>query len=128
MTWKELGASRFALLTTFKKDGTPVGTPVWVAPDGDRIVVWTNAKTWKVKRIRRNADVTLQQSDGRGRPKGDEVLGGTATILDAEGTQRVRDLVSRKYGVIGTLAIKAHKLFRGAEASIGLAITPRPGE
>ncbi|MFF3223926.1 PPOX class F420-dependent oxidoreductase [Nocardia suismassiliense] len=127
MTWKELGASRFALLTTYKKDGTPVGTPVWVAPDGDRIVVWTNSKAWKVKRIQRNADVTLQQSDGRGRPKGDEVLGGTATILDAEGTQRVRDLVSRKYGLIGTLAIKLHKLFRGAEASVGLAITPRPG-
>ncbi|WP_107657648.1 PPOX class F420-dependent oxidoreductase [Nocardia suismassiliense] len=128
MTWKELGASRFALLTTYKKDGTPVGTPVWVAPDGDRIVVWTNSKTWKVKRIRRNAEVTLQQCDGRGRPKGDEVFAGTATILDAEGTQRVRDLVSRKYGVIGTVAIKSHKLFRGAEASVGLAITPRPGE
>ncbi|WP_405165053.1 PPOX class F420-dependent oxidoreductase [Nocardia sp. NBC_01499] len=123
MTWNELGASRFVLLTTYKKDGTPVGTPVWVAPDGDRIVVWTNPTTWKVKRIRRNPDVTLQVSDARGRPKGDEVLTGTATVLDANDTQRVRDLVSRKYGIIGTLVIKLHKLFRGANASTALAIT-----
>ncbi|MEU7220086.1 PPOX class F420-dependent oxidoreductase [Nocardia iowensis] len=126
MTWNELGASKFALLTTYKKDGTPVGTPVWVAPDGDRIVVWTNSKTWKVKRIRRTPDVTLQQSDARGRPKGDEVFTGTATLLDAEGTQRVRDLVSRKYGIIGTVLIKLHKLFRGLDGSVGLAITRQP--
>ncbi|MFD6161043.1 PPOX class F420-dependent oxidoreductase [Nocardia sp. NPDC060256] len=123
MTWNELGASKFVLLTTYKKDGTPVGTPVWVAPEGDRIVVWTNPTTWKIKRIRRNSDVTLQASDARGRPKVDEVLAGTATVLDADGTQRVRDLVSRKYGIVGALAIKLHKLFRGADGSVGLAIT-----
>ncbi|MFC9440686.1 PPOX class F420-dependent oxidoreductase [Nocardia sp. NPDC057030] len=130
MTWNELGASTFALLTTYKKDGTPVGTPVWVAPDGDRIVVWTNPATWKVKRIRRNSDVTLRSSDARGRPKGEVVFAGTATVLDADGTQRVRDLISRKYGIIGTSLIKLHKLFRGADASIGLAVTRRldPGE
>ncbi|WP_069162540.1 PPOX class F420-dependent oxidoreductase [Nocardia altamirensis] len=123
MTWNELGTSKFALLTTYQKDGTPVGTPVWVAPDGDRIVVWTNPTTWKVKRIRRNPDVTLQPSDARGRPKGDEIYLGSAAILDAEGTQRVRDLVSRKYGIIGALLIKLHKLFRGADGSVGLTIT-----
>ncbi len=126
MTWNELGASKFALLTTYKKDGTPVGTPVWVAPDGDRIVVWTNPKTWKVKRIRRNPEVTLQVSDARGRPKGDEVFAGTATILDADSTQRVRDLVGREYGLIGTLVIKLHKRFRGADGSVGLAIAQSP--
>ncbi|PXX59335.1 hypothetical protein DFR70_112252 [Nocardia tenerifensis] len=128
MTWNELGASKFALLTTYKKDGTPVGTPVWVAPDGDRIVVWTNPATWKVKRIRRNPEVTLQASDARGRPKAGEVFAGTATILDADGTQRVRELVSRKYGIIGALLIKSHKLFRGADGSVGIAIAHRPPE
>ncbi|WP_433655410.1 PPOX class F420-dependent oxidoreductase [Nocardia sp. CA-128927] len=125
MTWNELGASKYVLLTTYKKDGTPAGAPVWVAPEGDRIVVWTNPTTWKVKRIRRNSDVTLQASDARGRPIGDDVFTGTAAILDAAGTQRVRDLVSRKYGIIGTIAIKSHKLFRGADGSIGLAIVQR---
>ncbi|UGT66954.1 PPOX class F420-dependent oxidoreductase [Nocardia gipuzkoensis] len=125
MTWNEMSQSKFVLLTTFKKDGTPVGTPVWVAPDGDRIVVWTNPKSWKVKRIRRNPEVTLQVCDGRGRPASEEVLPGSARILDADGTQRVRDVVADKYGVIGKLAIRGHKLLRGADASVGIAIAPK---
>ena len=41
-------------LTTFKRDGTPVSTPVWtVSDDGRRLLVWSAADTWKVKRIRR---------------------------------------------------------------------------
>jgi PPOX class probable F420-dependent enzyme len=124
MTWNEVSTSRFALLTTLKKDGTPVGTPVWVAPDGDRIVVWTNPKTWKVKRIRRNPEVALQICDGRGRPTSEEKFAGKAELLDADGTQRVRDLVSRKYGIVGTVLIRLHKLFKGADGSVGIAITP----
>ncbi|MET9028516.1 PPOX class F420-dependent oxidoreductase [Nocardia sp. NPDC004168] len=125
MTWNEMSQSKYVRLTTFKKDGTPVGTPVWVAPDGDRIVVWTNPETWKVKRIRRNPDVTLQVCDGRGRPTAAEVLPGSARILDADGTQRVRDVVADKYGIIGKLAIRGHKLLRGANASVGIAIAPK---
>ena len=119
-----MSTSRFVLLTTYKKDGTPVGTPVWVAPDGDRIVVWTNPTTWKVKRIHRNPQVQLQVCDGRGKPTGAETIAGTAEVLDAAETQRTRDLVGRKYGIIGTLAIKGHKLIKGADASVGIAISP----
>ncbi|WP_216903648.1 PPOX class F420-dependent oxidoreductase [Nocardia alni] len=127
MTWNELAQSKYALLTTYKKDGTPVGAPVWVAPDGDRIVVWTNPKTWKVKRIRRNPEVTLQRCDNRGRTDGGEVLTGTAALLDEAGTERVRGVVGRKYGVIGTVMIRAHKLFLGRDRSIGIAITQQVG-
>ncbi|NNH69237.1 PPOX class F420-dependent oxidoreductase [Nocardia uniformis] len=125
MTWTDVADARHALLTTYKKDGTPVGTPVWVAPDGDRIVVWTNSKAWKVKRIRRNPQVTLRICDNRGKPRGQEVLAGTAQILDAAGTEGVRGALARKYGLLGTIAIKGHKLFRGADGSVGLAITPQ---
>jgi len=128
MTWNELAQSKYAVLTTYRKDGTPVGAPVWVAPDGDRIVVWTNPKTWKVKRIRRNPEVKLQQCDNRGRTTGGEILTGTAELLDAVGTERVRGLVGRKYGVIGTVMIRAHKLFLGSDRSIGIAITEQPAE
>ena len=124
MTWNELSTSRFALLTTYKKDGTPVGTPVWVAPDGDRIVVWTNPTKWKVKRIRRNPQVRLQVCDGRGKPTGSEIFAAKAEVLDAAGTRRVCDIVGRKYGIIGTLAIKGHRLIKGADASVGLSIAP----
>ncbi|MGF6888378.1 PPOX class probable F420-dependent enzyme [Nocardia sp. GAS34] len=125
MTWNELAQSKYAVLTTYKKDGTPVGAPVWIAADGDRIVVWTNPKAWKVKRIRRNPEVTLQECDRRGQPAGGEVLNGTAELLDAPGTERVRGLVGHKYGALGTVLIRAHKLFLGSDRSIGIAITER---
>ncbi|MBF6331402.1 PPOX class F420-dependent oxidoreductase [Nocardia transvalensis] len=125
MTWNDVAQSKYALLTTYKKDGTPVGAPVWVAPDGDRIVVWTSPRSWKVKRIRRNAAVTLQMCDNRGRPKGGEVVTGTAEVLDAAGTERVRGLVGRKYGLLGRLAIQGHKLILGKNRSVGLAIDRR---
>ncbi|MFI9503193.1 PPOX class F420-dependent oxidoreductase [Nocardia sp. NPDC052566] len=125
MTWNDLSKSSFALLTTYKKDGTPVGTPVWVAPDGDRIVIWTTPKTWKAKRIRRNPDVTLQACDGRGKPKGDEVLAGSARLLDPDATEHVRRVVAKKYGIIGLVAVRGHKLLKGAGASVGIAITQK---
>lgn len=125
MTWNDLAEAKYALLTTYKKDGTPVASPVWIAPDGDRIVVWTHPNTWKVKRIRRNPQVTLQACDGRGTPRGEEILPGTAQILDADGTEHVRGVVGGKYRFAGKVAIKAHKLFRGADGSVGLAITPQ---
>lgn len=125
MNWNELAQQKFVLLTTYKKDGSPVGTPVWVAPDGDELVVWTNPKTWKVKRLRRNPEVTVQPCDQRGRPKGSQVSPGTARILDAAGTDRVRDLIAGKYGVIGALLIRGHRLIRGRDASVGLAVTAR---
>ncbi|NUP25633.1 MAG: PPOX class F420-dependent oxidoreductase, partial [Nocardia sp.] len=70
MSWDQLAQAKYVSLTTYKKDGTPVGTPVWVAPDGDLLLVWTNPDSWKVKRIRRNPDVTLPVSDNRGRTEG----------------------------------------------------------
>ncbi|BAW05661.1 PPOX class F420-dependent oxidoreductase [Nocardia seriolae] len=128
MTWNDVAQAKYALLTTYKKDGSPVSTPVWIAPDGDRIVVWTTPDTGKVKRIRRNPRIALQPCDGRGKPRSDEIITGLARILDAAGTEEVRAAVSRKYRYAGALAIKVHKAFRGADASIGVAVTPNASE
>ncbi|MET7771020.1 PPOX class F420-dependent oxidoreductase [Nocardia sp. NPDC005366] len=125
MTWHTIADSKYALLTTYKRDGTPVGTPVWVAPDGDRIVVWTHPDTGKVKRIRRNADVTLQVCDPRGRTGDAPPVAGRAEILGPDGTERVREVVGGKYRYAGRLFIRAHKMFKGADGSVGLAITRR---
>lgn len=123
MTWTDLGKSKYVMLTSVKKDGTPVGVPVWAAADGDRIVVWTNPNTWKVKRIRRNPAVTLQACDARGGKLHGDVIAGRAEIQGEEDTERTRDVVARKYGVIGVVLVKGHKLVRGRGGSVGIAIT-----
>jgi uncharacterized protein len=95
-----LDRGKYVRLTTFRRDGTPVHTPVWFAVDGTTLVVWTDAASGKVKRIRANPAVARCHLDGRGRPTG-VVRTGTARLLDAElDQQRGHDLLNRKYGLV----------------------------
>ena len=73
---------KYVSLTTFKRDGSPVSVPVWIADLGDETVGFTTAaSSWKVKRIRNNPKVLLQPSDSRGTARpGTEPVGGTAEI------------------------------------------------
>ncbi|MFD6230465.1 PPOX class F420-dependent oxidoreductase [Streptomyces sp. NPDC060232] len=98
MDLQELGNARYVSLTTFRKDGTPVATPVWAVADGGELYVWTRSDSWKVKRIRNDGRVTLAACDVRGRvEEGAPVVEGRARLLDEEGLRRVRKLMSRKY-------------------------------
>ncbi|MTE14253.1 PPOX class F420-dependent oxidoreductase [Nocardia aurantiaca] len=118
-----VGTANYVNLVTYKKDGTPVGTPVWAALDNGRLYVWTVTDSWKVKRVRRNPDVTLQPCDLRGKTHG-EIVKGSATVLDAAGTERVRDLIKRRYGIQGWLVVTLSKVRRGSAGTIGIEIIP----
>ncbi|MFB7257741.1 PPOX class F420-dependent oxidoreductase [Streptomyces nojiriensis] len=98
MDLEELGRARYVSLTTFRKDGTPVATPVWAVADGGELYVWTRSDSWKVKRIRNNGRVTVTACDMRGRvAEGAQTREGEARLLDEAGLRRVRKLMSRKY-------------------------------
>ncbi|QES47424.1 PPOX class F420-dependent oxidoreductase [Streptomyces venezuelae] len=98
MTIEELGRARYVSLTTFRKNGTPVATPVWAVADAGELYIWTREDSWKVRRIRANGHVTLSACDRRGRiTPGTPVLEGTARLLDEAGLRRVRKLMARKY-------------------------------
>ncbi|GAA3377487.1 hypothetical protein GCM10020367_53350 [Streptomyces sannanensis] len=99
MTPHELGRSRYVSLTTFRRDGTGVATPVWVVSDGQELYVWTRSDSWKVKRIRNNSRVLVTPCDVRGRTAPDAPTAeGTARLLDETGLRLVRRLLTRKYG------------------------------
>jgi uncharacterized protein len=90
---------KYAVLVTFRKDGTPVPTPVWFALRDDRLFVTsTDRRTAKVRRIRRDPRVRVFPSDPRGKPLG-PVVDGTARIVEApdEG-RRAEEALDRKYG------------------------------
>ncbi|WP_199438930.1 PPOX class F420-dependent oxidoreductase [Umezawaea beigongshangensis] len=118
-----LGESKYLLVTTFRADGTPKPTPVWVAHDGTDLLVWTVTDSWKVKRIRRNPAVEVAPCTVRGEPLGASVPG-TARVLDADGSERARRAVARKYGVVGRVTVFVSRLRRGRDGTIGIAITP----
>ncbi|MFT4043539.1 MAG: PPOX class F420-dependent oxidoreductase [Gordonia sp. (in: high G+C Gram-positive bacteria)] len=116
--------AKYVRLTTFRKDGTPVASPLWAAFADGRLVLWTVTQSWKVKRIRRNPRVIVQACDARGGTLTGAAVEGTATILDAAGTERARTLIAKKYGVIGWVLVKGSLIRRGKQGTVGLAITP----
>ncbi|EOM78352.1 putative FMN flavoprotein [Rhodococcus rhodnii LMG 5362] len=122
---RDLAAAQYVLLTTFRKDGTPVDTPLWVAPDGDAAVVWTPRESWKVRRIRHTPRVTVAECDVRGNVRGDSVSA-HAELLDDAGSDHVRTLVARKYGILGRLTLFGSRVRRGRTGTIGIRITGEP--
>ncbi|RMI31428.1 PPOX class F420-dependent oxidoreductase [Nocardia stercoris] len=117
------GTAEFVLLTTYKKDGTGVGTPLWAVLDGGKLYAWTPTDSWKVKRLRRNPAVTVQPCDRSGKPLAGDVVSGTAQVMDGPGTERVRGLIRRKYPILGTLIVLGSKIRRGSSGTVGIEIT-----
>ena len=120
-TLEQLSSEKYLLLTTFRKDGRAVGTPLWVMPDGDGLAVWTPKDTGKVKRIRNNGRVTVQACDVRGRPRGD-VLEAEARFGDRDDRARVSATLRRKYGLMGRLGLIGSRIRRGAEGTVIILI------
>ncbi|MFD5657547.1 PPOX class F420-dependent oxidoreductase [Streptomyces hirsutus] len=120
---ERLGAGKYLLVTSYRRNGTPVATPVWVVRDGDALGVWTAADSWKVKRIRARADVLVGPCDVRGRPTGGQVPA-TAEICDAATTARYRELIARKYGLPGRLTLLGSRLRRGRDGTVGIRVAP----
>lgn len=117
-----LAAGKYLLITSYRKNGTPVATPVWVVRDGDALGAWSAADAWKVKRIRARGDVLVGPCDVRGNPTGDQIPA-TAEICDAQTTARYRTLLARKYGVLGRLTLLGSRLRRGLDGTVGIRIT-----
>lgn len=120
-TFADVADARYILLTTFTQDGRPKSTPIWAAPDGDRLLVITEADSWKVRRIRNTPRVTLAVCDMRGNPKS-EAVDATATILDKSQTGNVYRAIGKRYGIVGKVFNIFSKLRGGAERNIGLEL------
>jgi PPOX class probable F420-dependent enzyme len=93
-----LAKSRYVSLTTFRRDGTPVATPVWVARQGDELMVHTARSSGKAKRLRNGSRVLLAPCDMRGRVTGD-VVEGTARLQDEAETAVTFSLIRQCYGL-----------------------------
>ena len=90
-----LAKEPFISVTTFKRDGTAVATPVWCVGENGTLLVYSEANSGKVKRIRHDAHVTVAPCSARGKPRGPAVEA-DATII--EGGEEAAALLSRKYG------------------------------
>lgn len=96
----EIARSRYVSLTTYRKDGTAVATPVWHVPHGAELWIVTEAGSGKVKRIRNDPRVLVQPCSIRGTVAPDAPsVTGTARLLDGDATALARELLARRYVV-----------------------------
>jgi uncharacterized protein len=120
-TFTDIAKAQYILLTTFTKDGRPKPTAIWAANSGERLLVITGAKSWKVKRIRNTPRVTLAICDRGGHPKS-EPIEATATILDESQTGLVYDAIGSEYGIVGKVFNLFSKLRGGMANNVGLEL------
>jgi uncharacterized protein len=96
----DLDQARYISLTTFKRDGTPISTPVWVTGAGGRYALTTGKGAWKAKRLLRNPVVEVRVCDARGRVKPDAIVHpGTGEISTSSADIAAADrALAAKYG------------------------------
>ena len=96
-------AAKYISFVSTRKNGTPIATPVWVAPlphIGPNVFGFTiDANAGKAKRLAHTNTVTVQPCDIRGRiVEGSPIVSGTAVVISGVEAETVRDAVAHKYG------------------------------
>jgi len=95
-TLAQFDGQNYISLETFKKSGEGVKTPVWFVPYKNALYVYTEADSWKVKRIRNNPRVRVAVCNVRGSIKG-PWLDATASLVDGDDRIAANALLDRKY-------------------------------
>ena len=94
-------------LITYKKDGSPVTTPVWVAPHDNSLVVTTSLNAGKVKRVRNNGKATIYITNQSGTKRLSESLDVIGSLVtEPEAKAEAVGVIKNKYGVISQMFLR----------------------
>jgi uncharacterized protein len=121
---------KYLSITSYRRDGTAVATPVWFIESDGRLLVQTGAQSGKVKRIRRNPAVRIASCSASGRLRGEQVPAVAELLPDTEAGQ-TEQLIKRKYRADLLVITPLRRLYsalhpgRSQPGSVILAITPQ---
>ena len=101
-----------ALLVSYRRDGTPVGTPLSVAVEGDHAFVRSYERAWKTRRIGNNPEVELAPSTARGKPTGPGIRARARRLEGAEARQAAHALARKHPLLHGVLVPLGHRVGR----------------
>jgi PPOX class probable F420-dependent enzyme len=124
-TWAPFVRQKTVLLTTYRRDGRPVGTPVHLAVAGDRAYFRTWDTSGKFKRLRNNPEVDLAPSTVRGKPTGPALRARAHALEGAEAQEAARALAGKYPLLHGFLIPLVHRL-RGYK-TVHVELTPIDG-
>jgi PPOX class probable F420-dependent enzyme len=127
-TLQPLAKQWAVVLTTYKRDGTPVGTAVNIVVEGDHAYFRTWDTAWKLRRIRNNPDVEFAPSTPFGRATAPAIKA-NATVLQGEESARAGRLLARKYPAMhGLLVPLVHRLRGNKTMHVELALVGAPSQ
>lgn len=103
---------RYVLLTSYRKSGAPVGTPVHIAVEGDHALVRTWSATGKFKRMVHNPAVEIAPSTRRGQPTGPAIQA-CARLLSGTETAHAAQVLARKYPLLHGIVVPLYHRLHG---------------
>lgn len=92
-------------LRSFRKDGTPVDTPLWVVPVDEHFGSYTDDRSFKYKRLRRNSQVEVAACDVWGRRSTPWYAAECRIVEEPARRQTIFDLIRDKYGIHWKLSL-----------------------
>jgi PPOX class probable F420-dependent enzyme len=96
--------AQYVALTTYRRDGTPVTTPVWAAAEGESLYLFSNAAAGKVKRLRNSSRAAIAPCTATGKVMGTQ-LPAEAFNLTSDQMPKVWRLLTKKYGMAARLFV-----------------------
>jgi uncharacterized protein len=93
-----LAGARYIALTTFRRSGAAVSTPVWFAERDGALYVFSDADAGKVKRLRHTARVTVAPCTATGTVRGPALDARGRIVMDSAEARAARDALARRYG------------------------------
>lgn len=121
---------RYLSVTSFKRDGTAVATPVWSVSDDKRLFAFTDLHSAKVQRIRHNPRVLIASCRVDGKLRREPVSAQAEVLTAADELERVRELLLARYPISYRVVMLSYRLgrrLRGQQSvadGAALAITP----
>jgi uncharacterized protein len=115
----ELFPGRYLSVTSFKRDGTGVATPVWFVSDGGQLFAFTDLHSAKVRRMRRNPCVLVASCRVDGKLRGEQVPARVELLTGTAELERVRKLLLARYTIsyrVVTLVYRLGRRFRGKQS------------
>lgn len=122
--WSEIANSQFVSLGTYRKSGELVATPVWIASDGECLVVTTERETGKVKRLRRNPTVTMRPCSRMGQVAADAITV-TATARFDDDLTAGNAALAAKYGIPFKIILGLERFIRRVQRKSGQRVIIR---
>jgi len=91
---------KYLNIETYRKNGVGVKTPVWFALEFGNVYIYTEAHTWKMKRVRNNSRVRIAPCKFNGDVLGEWIDAEAAIVTDDALRQHIDALLTSKYGLL----------------------------